>query len=564
MNKRKSSRNIELLSTVIIALFITSIIPVYQLSSAGENDMNPYTGIDEKTLKQILSDPVGYLNKTGLSITNKTYQGDWVIKKDTTIKNKHIFMRGSIVVNQGAKLHIIDSTITFVTFTYRAIGIRVMPGGYIEIESSTIKPLKYNYKPYSRYYVWIDGDAKIIGSKIIAPWGGGNYGEDGLGAGIFCKGGNIYIDSTEVYDSLWGSITIRDGTKATIKNFVADAEKFFMGDENGNNPTNTFAIWLLNYKSDEIYFKNVINISGGKVNNALMGINMQDARADISKISFKNVYYADINIIQGNSHKDYSSVDKNLVTVKIHGDIGYSYTKGSYNVRFPDEGPRVILYNTTFSEKDYGRFYNMGLQYTNTTLYRPSGNYKKALAGVTFYAVNIVNIKPVLRVPLKTYELYGYGTNESKDGNSTVTYKGYFIIEKGNLRNDSMGITCYLPYYHSTGYKNATEIKTNPYGRPTRYFNYTYESYRLIAYGKEGKKYYGDFHVSGDGTYKIDMKEYAEAGLQKSMIYGLSIIIIAVVFLWILYKKKSIFGLKKHSFKKPHLMKMRPKHRDKR
>lgn len=76
------------------------------------------------------------------------YNEDWVIEKNTEVKNEKIVVTGNIIVKSGAKLKMIDSIIYINCSHPYEYGLIVEAGGELEVIDSAILPMNDSC-PYS-------------------------------------------------------------------------------------------------------------------------------------------------------------------------------------------------------------------------------------------------------------------------------------------------------------------------------------------------------------------------------------------------------------------------------
>ena len=68
-------------------------------------------------------------------------QGTWRITKETLVSNEHIVVNGDLIIEEGARLVLLDSTI-FINCSYPGqFRVLVRPGGILDMAQSSIEPV---------------------------------------------------------------------------------------------------------------------------------------------------------------------------------------------------------------------------------------------------------------------------------------------------------------------------------------------------------------------------------------------------------------------------------------
>jgi len=428
----------------------------------------------------------------------------WYIDDHVTIQEKTRPVSVTITVRPGGELEILDTEMIFTAAGPREVGIHVLPGGLLTVRDSILRPTEYtNNFPmaeWTRWFLWIEGDCMIEDTEVIAPWGGTYEDSNDRGGGIFLKGGTALIDGVTVVDALWGGITVREGTSATIRDSTVTGVPFQMADERGIPIfLNMMGIWLLNF--GEAFSTDTVVISGSTVENSFIGINSQCFRADVSDMTFNGVDLIDINVIQGGSceNKPWGGRVEEEVSFWIEGNNKHSSGERNSYISLANRGPLVVLANQTFDTADTGRFENWLKNDTPVHLWNPTGDFRETMGGAASYHASYRADVFVDTSGYDTVSIVGIGKNESADGNTSkdewVIYPDIPVYEGGRL-----GIR-YVPFMSQNAWTNDTEVRVSS--------NWTFE--RVVVRVVDGDRVLeGNIGADSDGEYHVELEEVVE------------------------------------------------------
>jgi parallel beta-helix repeat protein len=142
--------------------------------------------------------------------------GDWVVTGTEMVENTAIYMRGSIIVENGGSLTLRNVVLTMGCSYPGEFGIFANPGSSLSIYDSDIKPTDQNdtftFKVDNAQLVLENNDIRDVGQPIGNPW----QVADSPREGLWISADGAIVEGNSIYHTESSGIRLQDGGDALI------------------------------------------------------------------------------------------------------------------------------------------------------------------------------------------------------------------------------------------------------------------------------------------------------------------------------------------------------------